>query len=56
VREDIIKHADLLLIQAVGVIQEKIGDASEHIDAFVRRTIAQDFVEFVKQRGVGKGH
>jgi hypothetical protein len=42
--EDSIERADLLVVQAVSNAEEKIGEASEQIDAFVRRTIAQDCV------------
>jgi hypothetical protein len=51
-----IEHADLRVVQAVAIAEEKIGDASEHIDAFVRRTIAQDCVQIVKEKPVGLGH
>jgi hypothetical protein len=42
--QDSIERADLLVVQAVSNAEEKIGDASEQIDAFVRRAIAQDCV------------
>jgi hypothetical protein len=42
--QDSIERADLLVVQAASRAEEKIGDASEQIDAFVRRTIVQDCV------------
>ncbi len=52
----LIERRDLLIVQAVGIADEKIGDASERIAAFVRRAIAQDFARIVKKRRVGLGH
>jgi hypothetical protein len=46
--QDSIERADLLVVQAVSNVEEKIGDASEQIDVFVRRTIVQDCVQIVK--------
>jgi hypothetical protein len=46
--EDLVEHADLLVVQAIGIAQEKIGDATKHVDAFVRRANPQDLVELVK--------
>jgi hypothetical protein len=47
-RQDSVERADLLVVQAVSQAEEMIGDASEQIDTFVRRTIAQDCVQIVK--------
>ena len=46
--EDPVERADLLVVQAVKNVEEKIGDASEQIDVFVRRTIARHCVQIVK--------
>jgi hypothetical protein len=46
--QDSIERADLLVVQAVSNVEEKIGDASEQIHTFVRRTIAQHCVQIVK--------
>jgi hypothetical protein len=54
--EGLIEHADLPAVQAVSIAAEKIGKARAHIDAFVRRTIAQDCVQIVKEKPVGLGH
>jgi hypothetical protein len=43
-----IEQADLLVVQTVSLAEEKIGEAPEHIDVLVRRTMAQDFVRIVK--------
>jgi hypothetical protein len=44
----LIEHADLPVVQAVSPVEEKIGDAPEHIGAFVRRAMAQDFARILK--------
>jgi hypothetical protein len=54
--EERVERADLLAVQAGSIAGEKIGDASAHIDAIVRRTIAQDCVQIVKARHVSLGH
>jgi hypothetical protein len=46
--QDSIERADLLVVQAVSHAEEKIGDVSQQIDTFVRRTIAQHCVQIVK--------
>jgi hypothetical protein len=48
VKKSPIEQADLLVVQTVSLAEEKIGEAPEHIDALVRRTVAQDFVRIVK--------
>jgi hypothetical protein len=55
-REDLIGHADLPVVQAVSIAGEKIDKASAHIDAVVRRAIAQDCIQIVKEKRVGLGH
>jgi hypothetical protein len=37
----LIERRDLLVVQAVGIATEKIGDVPERVDALVPRTIAQ---------------
>ena len=41
---DVVENLDLLVVVVGRAVEEKIGDASEQIDAFVRRAIAQDCV------------
>jgi hypothetical protein len=47
-REDSIEHAGLLVVQAVGRVEGKVGDVSRHIGALAPRTMVQDCAWIVK--------
>jgi hypothetical protein len=44
--EHVIEHADLLLIETIGIVEKEIGDAPQSIDALFRGAALNGIFQF----------